>query len=296
MPRLTIGLIIYNGADSAAACIESLLGQTFGDFELLIFDNGSTDGTSEICADYAVRDARVRHVRHPETVPQSTNFRGVLLAASTELFMWAADDDIWGPRFAENCIAQLDAHPSAVAACTQVLFTYPDGTERMARGTHAIQGTRTQRVQSYLSNPRDSARLYGVYRTAALQRSYPSDVNMFAYDWLVVCLTMLEGDHLQADGQELVRSGHMPGKYFEKYDRHFVRDSGLSGWLSYCLPLLPMSRELRKHMPAPVWKAARAKLVRLNLHQTLMLLKWKYPLFEGLFRAVRRIDRIVGNS
>jgi len=294
IPRLTIGLIIYNGADSARRCIDSLLGQTWTDFELLIHDNGSTDGTSEICADYAARDPRARHVRHPRTVPQSTNFRGVLLAARTEYFMWAADDDLWSPRFAELCIAELDRNPSAVACCTRVMFRYPDGSERLARGTFAITGDPVSRVRTYLTNPRDSARLYGVYRTPALRASYPADVSVFAYDWMVVCLSMLHGDHLEVDAVELLRSGHAPGKYFEKYDRHFVRSPGLMGWLSWFLPLLPLTRELRIHLPAPAWKAARGKLVRLNLHQTLLLLKWKFPVFEGLFKAVRRVDRAVG--
>ena len=296
MPRLTIGLIIYNGVDSARKCIDSLLGQTFHDFELLIYDNGSTDGTSEICAEYARRDARVRHIRHEQTIPQSTNFRGVLMAAQTELFMWAADDDVWGSRFAEMCICELDKHPDAVAACTRVLFTYPDGSERMARGTFSIRGTAAVRLKTYLSNPRDSARLYGVYRTKALQRSYPADINMFAYDWVVVALTFLEGDHLEADGQELVRSGHMPGKYFEKYSRHFVREPGLIGWLSYFLPLLPFTQEIKRRLPSDIWRAVFWKIVRLNLHQTLMILKWKFPATDRLFRMVRTVDRAIGNS
>lgn len=296
MPRLTIGLIIYNGADSARTCINSLLAQTYEDFELLIFDNGSTDGTSEICAAYAAQDHRVRHVRHDQTIPQSTNFRGVLMAAQTELFMWAADDDIWGPRFAELCIAALDANPQAVAACTRVLFTYPDGTQRMARGTFPIQGTPEQRVKTYLSNPRDSARLYGVYRTPALQRSYPADINMYGYDWVVVCMSMLAGDHLEVADQQLVRSGHMPGKYFEKYSRHFVRDPGLTGWLSYFFPLLPLTKELKRSLPRSIWSSVLWKLLRLNLHQTLMLLKWKYPATERIFRMARAADRAVGNS
>ena len=294
--RLTIGLIIYNGADSARRCIDSLLGQTYTDFILLIFDNGSTDGTSEICAEYAARDERVRHVRHQETVSQSVNFRGVLMAANTEYFMWAADDDIWGAKFAEACIAALDETPAAVACCTKVTFRYPDGDERPARGTFPIIGTAEQRVATYLLNPRDSARLYGVYRTAGLQRSYPENVSMFAYDWLVVCLTMLEGDHLEVNDFQLLRSGHHPGKYFEKYDRHFVRDSGMIGRLSWLLPLLPLSRELRRHLPPSCWKRTFWRIVRLNLLQTLLLLRWKYPIFEGCFTALRALDRLIGSA
>ncbi|MFG1275642.1 glycosyltransferase family 2 protein [Xanthobacter flavus] len=293
LPRLTIGLIIYNGADSARTCIDSLLGQTYADFELLIHDNGSTDGTSEICAEYAARDPRVVHVRHPQTVPQSTNFRGVLMAARTELFMWAADDDIWGRRFAELCIAELDRNPRAVACCTKVMFRYPDGSERPARGTFPISGTPEQRVSTYLGNPRDSARLYGVYRTAGLQASYPADVNMFAYDWLVVCLSMLKGDHLEVDDFQLLRSGQGRGKYFAKYDRHFVRDKGWLGSLSYLLPLLPLTGALKQFLGPSCWRAARWRVLRLNLHQSLLLLNWKYPATAGLFDLLKRIDQLI---
>lgn len=295
-PRLTIGLITYNGADNLRRCIDSLLSQTFTDFELLIHDNASTDGTSEICADYAARDSRVRHVRHPQTVPQSVNFRGVLMAAQTELFMWAADDDIWAPDFARLCIAELDAHPQAVECCTQVMFRDPDGAERIARGTFAIRGTAVERVRGYLKNPRDSARLYGVYRTPALQASYPDGINMFGYDWLVVCLTMLKGDHLEAQGVHLVRSGNPPGKYFEKYDRHFVREKGFAGRISWLFPLLSLSRELKKYLPREAWRSARWRVVRLNIIQTLMLLKWKMPILNFIFSLARSIDKKFGND
>ena len=297
MPRLTIGLITYNGADHIRRAIDSALGQTFSDLELLIFDNASTDGTSEICAAYAERDPRVRHVRHSETIPQSANFRGVLFAASTELFMWATDDDVRGPDFARRCIDALDREEGAVAACTEAEFREEaGGSTRPARGTFAISGDPVDRLVTYFSNPRDSCRLFGVYRTEALKRAYPADVTVFGYDWLVVGLSMLEGDHVEVPGVGLVRSANAPGKYFERYDRHFVRDGGLVGRASYLLPLLPLTRELKGYLPRDAWRSVRMRMVRLNLHQSLLLLKWKYPAAEHLFRLVRRVDRALGNS
>ena len=128
-----------------------------------------------------------------------------------------------------------------------------------------------------------------------VQYSYDLIVN-FAYDWLPSGLSMLEGDHIEAEGVELIRSANPPGKYFEKFDRHFVRSPGLAGRLSYVFPLLPLTQEIKRHLPPSAWRASRLKLVRLNLHQSLMLLKWKYPVFEGLFRVLRGLDRAVGNS
>ena len=296
MPRLTIGLITYNGAGHIRPSIESLLGQKFTDLELLIFDNASTDGTTEICAEYAAKDPRVRHVRHPETIPQSANFRGVLLAVETELFMWATDDDVRTPTFVEQCVAALDAHPEAVSACTEVAFRDADGSETLARGTFPITGTPRARIRTYFENPRDSSRLFGVYRTEALKRAYPADVTVFGYDWLVVGLSMLQGDHQEVPGVGLVRAANAPGKYFERYDRHFTRDKGLLGRASYLLPLLPLTRELRRYLARPHWQAVRGRMVRLNLHQTALLLRWKFPAFERVFSGLRRADRALGKS
>jgi len=62
-PRLSIGLPVFNGADFLPAALESLLGQTFDDFELIISDNGSSDETPEICHQFAARDDRVQFHR-----------------------------------------------------------------------------------------------------------------------------------------------------------------------------------------------------------------------------------------
>ncbi|ALX06036.1 MULTISPECIES: glycosyltransferase family 2 protein [Aeromicrobium] len=295
-PRLTIGLITFNGSASIARSIESQLSQTFRDFTLLIFDNASTDGTSEICAAFAAEDPRVVHVRHPATVPQSDNFRGVLMAADTEYFMWATDDDLRSPRFAEDCIELLDHHPNAVAACTPVQFRAQDGSLTDARGTFSIEGTPEQRLRTYFANPRDSSRLFGVYRTDGLKKAYAEDTSVFGYDWLVVGLTMLEGDHLETGTVGLVRAANAPGKYFASFKRHFVREPGPWGVLSSFLPLLPMTRQLRSRLPRSAWRASRWRLLRLNLHQSLLMLRWRFPRLEPVFRLVRRVDRSVGNS
>ena len=62
--RVSIGLPVYNGAVWLSEAIDSLLAQTYGDFELIISDNGSTDDTQEICEQYAARDKRIRYERH----------------------------------------------------------------------------------------------------------------------------------------------------------------------------------------------------------------------------------------
>ena len=73
MPRVSIGLPVFNGEQFLPAAIDSLLDQTYSDFELVISDNGSTDNTETICRDYAAKDPRVRYYR-------SNRNRGSVLA------------------------------------------------------------------------------------------------------------------------------------------------------------------------------------------------------------------------
>lgn len=99
LPKVSIGLPVYNGAQYLVAAIESILVQTFGDFELIISDNASTDGTAVICQRFAAQDARILYVRQPLNCGASANFDFVLKAAKAPLFMWFAADDLCEPNF-----------------------------------------------------------------------------------------------------------------------------------------------------------------------------------------------------
>ncbi|MEP6637040.1 MAG: glycosyltransferase, partial [Acidobacteriota bacterium] len=92
--RLTIGMPLYNNAPSIRRALDSLLAQTFRDFRILISDDGSTDGTADICDEYARRDARITVVRQRANLNYG-NFRFVLREADTPFFMFAAGDDYW---------------------------------------------------------------------------------------------------------------------------------------------------------------------------------------------------------
>jgi len=74
-PRVSFGLPVRNGRSTVGKAIESVLAQTFEDWELVISDNQSTDGTSEICAGFAARDRRVRHVPTGRVLSIHENFR-----------------------------------------------------------------------------------------------------------------------------------------------------------------------------------------------------------------------------
>jgi glycosyltransferase involved in cell wall biosynthesis len=123
IPQVSVGMPVYNSARWIQQSVESILTQSFGDIELIISDNASTDDTFEICEDYARQDARIRLYRNPENVGANRNYLAVLRHARAPLFKWASSNDICAPTFIEKCKAMLECDRDAVLAFSKtVLF------------------------------------------------------------------------------------------------------------------------------------------------------------------------------
>jgi glycosyltransferase involved in cell wall biosynthesis len=116
VPRLSIGLPVYNGEDFLAESLDSLLGQTYEDFELIISDNASTDETADICRGYAKQDSRIRYVRQPHNLGCAPNHNVLVQYARGELFKWVSHDDLYGRELIERAIEALDEYPQVVLA------------------------------------------------------------------------------------------------------------------------------------------------------------------------------------
>jgi glycosyltransferase involved in cell wall biosynthesis len=116
-PRISIGLPVYNGEKFLEQTLDSILAQTFEDYELVISDNASTDRTEEICRTYANQDKRISYYRNPENRGAAWNYNRVFALSSGKYFKWAAHDDICAPRLLERCIEVFDNNPSSVVLC-----------------------------------------------------------------------------------------------------------------------------------------------------------------------------------
>lgn len=106
-PMVSIGMPVYNGENYIREALDSLLAQTFTDFELIISDNASTDGTQAICEAYAANDARIKYIRQSENLGAGKNFEYVLEHSCGKYFMWAAHDDMWAINWLEALINQI---------------------------------------------------------------------------------------------------------------------------------------------------------------------------------------------
>src|SRR5215467_16020251 len=115
-PLLSIGLFVYNGERYLEQTVESILNQTFTDFELIISDNASTDRTYEISQAYARRDPRIRYYRSEKNMGAGWNVRRVYELGTGKYFKQAAADDLLEPDFLRLCVEALENDPSRVLA------------------------------------------------------------------------------------------------------------------------------------------------------------------------------------
>jgi glycosyltransferase involved in cell wall biosynthesis len=118
---------VYNGERHLAAALDSVLGQTFTDFELIICDNASTDRTGEIAQSYAAKDPRVRYVRNVRNVGAARNFRRTFELSSGEYFRWHAADDVSSPECQARCVEAIERDPRAVLAYPKTRFMDEQG-------------------------------------------------------------------------------------------------------------------------------------------------------------------------
>ncbi len=118
--RVSIGLPVFNGEKYLGEAIESILSQTFSDFELIISDNSSTDHTEEICKAFVKKDPRVSYHRNETNVGIARNYNITyeLSSNSSEFFKWAAHDDVLLPEYLLRCVSVLDKEQSIVCVHT----------------------------------------------------------------------------------------------------------------------------------------------------------------------------------
>ena len=107
-PKVSIGMPVYNGEKYIRDALDSLINQTFTDFELIISDNASTDSTEKICREYMSIDNRISYFLQERNIGAIANFDFVLAHAKSSYFMWAAYDDEWDKEYLESALLLLE--------------------------------------------------------------------------------------------------------------------------------------------------------------------------------------------
>lgn len=120
-PKVSIGIPVYNGENYLSSALESILKQSFRDFEVVICDNASTDKTQEICEGFQSKDKRIRYYRNDFNLGAAANYKKAFQLAKGDLFKWMAHDDKCSPNYLEECVRILENDPDIVMSFPRVV-------------------------------------------------------------------------------------------------------------------------------------------------------------------------------
>lgn len=190
---VSIGMPVYNGEQFLRKALDSLLSQTFSNFELIISDNASTDATPSICKEYVKKDNRVQYFRQSTNVGAYANFKFVLDKSKHQYFMWAAADDYWDKNFLKKNLDVLISNDNVVCTISKIkTYSLPDEAntvhsvqypkwirnfvkkrrDALISVTFPVSGSYAQKIRSFLKNPGSNSRFYGLYRIEQLRKCY----------------------------------------------------------------------------------------------------------------------------
>jgi len=181
--KITIGLSVYNGDDTLERTIDSLLSQSYDNFQLILVDNMSTDETAKICSNYLKKDKRIKYIRRRNKLHIAQSWAKIVENIDTEYFMFAADDDIYESTFIQKNVTFLDKNSRFVGSISDIeLFgigieknisdtnkTFTDELQKKHRSIRTISGTFEEKVRNILEF-NWCLNIYSVFRTEQLQK------------------------------------------------------------------------------------------------------------------------------
>ena len=170
-PLVSVLLPVYNGEAAVREAVESVLAQDYPDFELVIVDNASTDGTAAILKEYT-GDRRVRLIRNEETLPRLENFVKAFAAAADQSrwLKFIGDDD----RLLPGCLSGMVRAGEKAGLAGLVSSHYYDGerlvTGILPEGTEAVNGP--EFLRRLLLEPEARANLFSPASLMVAHRAY----------------------------------------------------------------------------------------------------------------------------
>jgi glycosyltransferase involved in cell wall biosynthesis len=220
--------------------LDSLLGQTFQDFERITSDNASTDTTERIRKSYVERDDRIRYSRNGENMGAGSNLRLVYSLVSGKYFKWAPYDDFLERTFFKKCIDTLEADPSLVWVQSKVRVIDPNGSfvEGCEWPMRTESADAVVRFRDLLLNDHLYFQIFGAIRLDALKQLPPP------------------GSYVNSEGVLLAQLGLL-GRYSEIPERLFVNTRHL-GQSSKTVPARVQHKGFRLTrrygtLPSPEW-------------------------------------------
>jgi len=204
-PAVSVIVPAYNALRYISQTIESVLEQTFTDFELLIIDDGSTDNTLEIAKDYELSDRRIQVLSQTNQGVSATRNHGVRIAKGKYIAFLDADD-IWLPEKLAAHIAHFATNPSLAVSFSRVEFMSFDGKPTGQTSTSRLINLQPEdflyeNPTTTMSNPFVRSEIFSQVGGFAEDMSYSEDL-----EWLfrVVCHQSPDGTNWQIEGIDRV--------------------------------------------------------------------------------------------
>jgi len=219
-PRASIGLPVFNGEKYLEEALDSILAQTYTDFEVIISDNASTDRTQQICHAYAAMDSRIRYYRNERNLGAPRNFNRVFELSSGEYFKWAAYDDVLAPEYLQKCVSVLDKDPSIVL-CHSKTGRIDEHGALVGTYDHKMRIDSTkphERFGDLISVHNPCWPIFGVVRASTL-RMTPLIGNYGAADWNLLAEIGLLGRIYEIPEYLFFRRDH-PQAYTRRHHEH----------------------------------------------------------------------------
>lgn len=124
---VTIGLLTYNSKDTIKRALDGLVEQTYPFKEIAIFDDYSTDGTYEICQEYAQRFSFIRLIRNEKNIGVFKNVNQMISHVKGEYFLWACADDYYASDFLEKLVPPMQHESHTIISTCAIKIIYEQG-------------------------------------------------------------------------------------------------------------------------------------------------------------------------
>ena len=206
---MSTGLPVFNAQRYLAAALDSHLSQSYEDFELMVSDNGSTDGTQDICEDYARRDARIRYLRYDQNKGLSWNHSNALAQSRGHYFRWGAADDLLGDGLLSELVEILDGDAGIVLCSPRVSNIDADGivTGTVVRSLDLQSADPLDRINAVLTRTYQMVYPQGLMRRESLM-STSRRWTYFGWDFILLFELALRGRITETERSILLRRLH----------------------------------------------------------------------------------------
>ena len=199
-PTVSVGLPVFNGGPQLNMAINSILAQSFTNFELIICDNASTDDTEMIASKAASIDSRIKYIRNPINLGLFGNFDLALKESRGEFFMWVAHDDLHSKDFIFECVEKLQKNQTAALCQTRVAVCLESPEQiiyfadfKSFEGKLSLASRYSEALYNF-----PAVGLYGVYRSS-IAKSIPGFRKIPGGDLLWVQELSLKGSFIQSE-------------------------------------------------------------------------------------------------